>query len=139
MTAHHHKDLIAWQLADAFKREIFRLVKNSSPASRNLRYHDQIVNAASDVGKDIVEGFGRKAPLEFAKFLDYAVASLAEAEGRLTDGIQLSYFDENDCALAFRFAKRCFKASVELKKSQIRYAEQQKRERQTQRRRKRRI
>ena len=77
MTAHHHKDLIAWQLADAFKREIFRLVKNSSPASRNLRYHDQIVNAASDVGKDIVEGFGRKAPLEFAKFLDYAVASLA--------------------------------------------------------------
>ena len=124
MTVRHHKELFAWQTADGFKKEVHRLVTGSPAASRNFRYRDQILDASSDVDKDIVEGFRRKAPLEFAKFLDYALASLGEAEERLRDGIMWGYFTEADCSQAIRYAKRCLTASVRLKASQLRYAAQ---------------
>ena len=123
MTARHHTELFAWQLADSFKKEVLRLVRQSRAIRRHFRFRDQLIDATTDVDKDIVEGFRRKQPLEFARFLDYALASLAEAEERLRDGILLEYFVAGDCDQAFRFAKRCLKACVELKKSQIRYAE----------------
>jgi four helix bundle protein len=124
MPVRHHRELFAWQTADGFKREVHRLVTESPAARSNFRYRDQILDASSDVDKDIVEGFRRKAPLEFAKFLDYALASLGEAEERLQDGILRGYFSETDCSQAIRYAKRCLTASVRLKASQLRYAAQ---------------
>ena len=55
------------------------------------------------------------------RFLDYAAASLGEAEQRLQDGIQLSYFKAEDCTEAFKLARRCLTASIRLKQSQQRY------------------
>jgi four helix bundle protein len=121
MTARHHTELFAWQLADSFKKEVFRLVRQSQSVRQNYRFRDQLINASTDVDKDIVEGFRRKQPLEFARFLDYALSSLAEAEERLRDGILLDYFAAADCQSAFVFAKRCLTACVKLKESQIRF------------------
>ena len=116
----HFRDLIAWQLADAFKNEVFRLVRQSPQAGKDLRYRDQLVNAASAVSKDVVEGFLRRSPADFRRFLDYALGSLAEAELRVEDGIGLGYFAAEDCQTALRYAKRCLVAMIRLKQSQLR-------------------
>ena len=118
----HWEELITWQLADQFKQEVDRIVSASGAASRNYRYRDQILSASSDVSKDIAEGFLRKSPLAFAVFLDYALGSLGEAEGRLKDGVQRRYFSAAVCEDAFRLARRCFTATIRLKQSQVRYA-----------------
>jgi four helix bundle protein len=117
------RDFAAWQLADAFKQEVFRLVRHSVDASRDFKYRDQLRNAAAGITKHITEGYLRFSPLDFARFLDYAMGSIGEAERRLRDGVELGYFSESDSRDAFRFAKRCFVATLRLKQSQIRYAE----------------
>jgi len=116
--ARHYKELIAWQLAEQFKNEIFSLVQASARASTDRPYAEQLAGAASSVTSNIAEGFLRFAPGDFRRFLDYALGSLAEAEGRLADGIQLGYFDAASCEQAFRFAKRCLVATVRLRQCQ---------------------
>ena len=116
MAVSHYRELIAWQLADKFKREIKRLVESSPAASSNGRYRD-LLNAAASVGANLVEGFLRYSPGEFRKFIDCSPASLGEAEARLRDGILFGYFTEADCGTAFRLARRCLTASVRLKHS----------------------
>jgi four helix bundle protein len=118
MAVSHYRDLIAWQLADELKREIVRLLRTSRAASGNIRYRDQLLDAAASVVSNLVEGFLRYSPGEFRKFIDYSLASLGEAETRLGDGILFGYFSEAECATAFRLAKRCLTASVRLKHSQ---------------------
>lgn len=116
--ARHYKELIAWQLADQFKAEVFKLVRASQWASTDRPYAEQLTDAASSTAHNIAEGFLRFGPREFRRFLDYALGSLVEAEGRLEDGIQLGYFDRASCQTAFRLAKRCFVATLRLKRSQ---------------------
>jgi four helix bundle protein len=91
--ARHYKELIAWQLAQQFKTEVFALVQTSQRASNDRPYAEQLTGAASSVAHNIAEGFLRFGPREFRRFLDYALGSLGEAEGRLEGGIQLGYFD----------------------------------------------
>ena len=42
-------DLVAFQEAVAFKREIYTIVFTHAPANRNYRYRDQLFDAASGV------------------------------------------------------------------------------------------
>jgi len=114
----HFRDLIAWQLAESFKADVFRLVRESPRAAANQLFRDQLINAASAVGKDIAEGFLRCSPREFCRFIDYALGSLGEAELRLEDGIELDYFSAEDCQTARRYARRCLVAMIRLKQSQ---------------------
>ena len=118
MGVRHYKELIAWQLAEQFKIEVFGLVKASQRASDDRGFAEQLIGAAGSVTHNIAEGFLRFGGREFKRFLDYALGSLGEAEGRLSDGIQLGYFDAASCEVAFRFAKRCLVATVRLKRSQ---------------------
>ena len=121
-----YEDLFAWQLADQFKREVYRLVTGSRTASLNFRYRDQFLEASDAVSKDICEGFLRCSPRVFAGFLDYALGSLVEAERRLRDGLERGYFQEAECEQAFRLARRCFTATLRLKQSQVKYAVEKK-------------
>jgi len=121
------EDFIAWQLAEKFAKDVESLIAASPDAGRDYRYRDQLLSAATAVGKDIVEGFLRFSPLVFANFLDYALGSLGEAEGRLRDGVSRQYFSEERCRPMFLLARRCLTALVRLKQSQIRYARKQQR------------
>jgi four helix bundle protein len=87
MGVRRYRDLFAWQLAEAFKREVFELIRQSPSASRDFRYKTQLLDAASAVSKDIVEGFLRYSAAEFARFLDYALGSLGEGESRLAEAL----------------------------------------------------
>ena len=135
MTARRYEELFAWQLADAFKKEVFGILRRSEAARRDLKYRGQLVDSASAVAKDLAEGFRRKSPGDLMRFIDYAVGSLAEAKERLKDGTQLEYFPAEWCRDALRFAKRCDSASLSLKESQRVYLEQQQAEARRKRRR----
>jgi four helix bundle protein len=113
-----YRDLWAWQAAQAFKLEVFRLVRGSPPASTDLRYRSQILRATTSVTANIAEGFLRKSPNDFARFLGYAMGSVGEAEERLWDGIHLDYFTEAACAEAFRHARRCTATCARLRRTQ---------------------
>jgi four helix bundle protein len=123
------EDFAAWQLADAFKSEVFALLKGSPGAMRDRRFRYQLKDSASGPGKHITEGFYRFSPLDFCRFLDYALGSLREAERWIHDGIEFGYFPEEDCRRAFWFGERCFTATLRLKHSQERYAEKLRQER----------
>jgi four helix bundle protein len=118
MVVSHYRDLIAWQLAEQFQVEVVRLVRSSPEASKNIRYRDQVINSATSVTANIVEGFLRYSPGDFRRFIDYSLASLGETESRLRDGILLCYFSDPDCAEAFKLARRCLTACIRLKQSQ---------------------
>ena len=139
-----YQDLDTWKLTEAFKDEIHRIVLGSPEARHDLRYRGQILDAANRPSSDVAEGFMRFSPGDFARFLDYAVGSVAETERRLHDGIKVQYFPESRCREAFQLARRCTAAIISLKRSQVRYrAECRERDRearrqQTQRRRTRR-
>lgn len=108
-------------MADQFKSEVIRLLKSSPAAWSDLRYRSQLLDSASSVAANLVEGFRRYSPREFSRFIDYSMASLGEAEQRLRDGIELGYFGEDACKAAFRLARRCLTASIRLKHSQRRF------------------
>ena len=123
------EDFAAWQLAEAFKTEVFALLKGSTEAMRDVRFRYQLKNSAAAPPKHITEGFFRFSPLDFCRFLDYALGSLREAERWIHDGIEFGYFEEKQCRRAFWFGERCFTATLRLKHSQERYVERLKRER----------
>ena len=56
------EEFAAWQLADAFKSEVFALLKGSREAMRDRRFRYQLKNSASGPPKHITEGFVRFSP-----------------------------------------------------------------------------
>ena len=119
MVARRYQDLIAWQTAEGFKAELLRIVLASTRACADFDYKHQLFAAATSVPANIAEGFLRKSPGDFHRFLRISLGSLAEAEVRLRDGIALGYFTEQNCALAFRYGRRCAVASTRLAKTQL--------------------
>lgn len=100
-------DLIAFKVAREFKREVYALARASPGASGDSRFNSQLVSAASGVEANISEGFHRFSAGEFRQFIRYALASLAEADLRLKDGEDRSYFRPAQCAAAHQAAERC--------------------------------
>jgi four helix bundle protein len=115
-----YRELIAWQLAEEFKREVFRLLAANGRASRDWRFRDQLRSSSCSIGQNIVEGFLRHSAGDFARFLSFSIGSLGEAEGWLTNGVDLGYFDSADCEAAGRLARRAAVAITRLKQSQQR-------------------
>ena len=120
-TVKQYRELWAWQTGDRFKLQVFGLVRSSPEAFRNFKFRDQLREAARSVSANIAEGFLRYSPGDLMRFLDYALASLGEAELHLRDGILLGYFTPEACEPAFRLARRCATATVRLKQSQREY------------------
>jgi four helix bundle protein len=131
MGARTYAELTAWQLAEQFKREVFRLQATSASAGRDLRYRSQLLEAAAVVEKDVAEGFLRASPGDFARFLGFALGSLAEAELRLRDGVLLGYFTDAACAESLQLAKRTSVALSRLRLSQFAAARRPARPRRT--------
>jgi four helix bundle protein len=102
---------IAYQLAQAFKREVYRLIDGSKGATRDFKFRDQLRDSASGVPRNIGEGFARFGAAEVAHFVNIALGSLAESRVNLVDGIDRRYFTQAGCAGAFLLAKRCDKAT----------------------------
>ena len=111
------EDLVVFQLSSEFKREVYRIVQSSPTATADRRYKDQLFEAASGVEASIDEGWHRYVASEFAQFLRYARASLAEAKRRLRDGVDRGHFSDAQCRNACVLADRCNAAIMNLHKS----------------------
>jgi four helix bundle protein len=109
--ARRYEDLEVWQLADELKREVYALV-NVGPATRDFKFRDQIRDSSASTTKNIAEGFGRFNPGEFARFMEFAVASAMETRDSLKDGIDREYFIPERVATAQRLAERTIRCST---------------------------
>src|SRR3954466_6494904 len=87
------RELLCWQLANQLKCEVFDWLQ-ASPAARDFRYRDQILDSSRSAPANISEGFGLFRPRQFANFLGYACGSLQETRNHLIDAKDSKYIDD---------------------------------------------
>jgi four helix bundle protein len=112
MTVNRLEDLHAFQLARAFKRAVYAIVKANAEAHRDWRYRDQLFDAVLSGPANIAEGFSRGSAGEKAQFFLYALGSMREARVRLEDGLERGYFTADRCREAFTLCDRAIGATV---------------------------
>jgi four helix bundle protein len=117
MAVRRLEDLIAYQLSETFKREIYALVRRHPAAQKDFRFRDQLFQAASGPPSHLAEGFGRRTPRDFILFLSYARGSLSEALTRLTDGVDRGHYTDEDARAAATLGRRAAAAVAALQRS----------------------
>ncbi len=120
------EDLVAYQLAVEFKLSVYRLIREHQAAQRDLRYCDQLREAASSVEANLAEGWRRYVARDMAQFVRYSLASLEEAKVRVRDGVHRGHFADRDCADTLTLGDRCGAATMALLKSLLALAKRNK-------------
>jgi four helix bundle protein len=113
MVARTFEELEAWRLADALKREVYRLIAKG-PVSRDFAFCTQIRQSAASIPRNIAEGFGRFRPRPFGQFVDVAIGSATETLDALKDGMDRGHFVHADVAHAIDLARRTIRVSTRL-------------------------
>jgi four helix bundle protein len=93
MIARRFEDLRSWQLARAFKLAVYQLIV-VPPLSNDERLVGQLREAARSAVSHVSEGFGRFDPLDFARFVKMARASLVECKNHLVDAVDSGLISE---------------------------------------------
>ena len=93
MPIRHFRELIAWQLADAFETEVTHLVLKSATASRDFKYRSELLDALTGVPANIAEGFKKRGRADKVRFLNIAQGSLEECRYYLILAKDLNYGD----------------------------------------------
>ena len=122
MGAKRIEDLVTYQFAVEFRDEVQRLLRDSPTGARDFRFAAQLRDSASGVASTVTEGFHRRRPAEFAQFLRYSGASLAEARNWIQDGIGRGHWTAQDAGTALAWHDRCRQAIEALRASQARRA-----------------
>ncbi len=94
-TVEKFEDLIAWQRARSLANCIYRATKRGTFA-RDFGLSDQIRRAAVSVMSNIAEGFERRSPADFHRFLVVAKASCAEVRSQLYVALDAEYLPKGD-------------------------------------------
>ena len=88
-------DLRAWQACVHYKRAVYRLSERE-PIASDVRRRGQLEDSVCGPPGHIAEGFGRFNPLDFARFVVMARASLMESQNHLLDVVDLGYISEQE-------------------------------------------
>lgn len=115
MGVHRIEDVVAWQLADEFKRSVYRIIRDHPAAAGDGRYSDHLRSSAVSASMSIAEGFYRFSARDFARHVTIALASLSEATLWLKEGVDRGYFTARRCDEAFMLAKRCRLATLKCR------------------------
>jgi four helix bundle protein len=113
MVARTFEDLDAWRLADALKKEVYRLIA-TGPAAHDFGFCTQIRRSTASIPRNIAEGFGRFRPRLFAQFVDVAIGSATETLDALQDGVDRGHFIAAEIAYALELARRTIGALKRL-------------------------
>jgi four helix bundle protein len=104
MGARRFRDVIAWQLARALRRELRTIWQKPSVAS-DFKLSNQLRDAARSVTANIAEGFPC-SHAEFARFLQISYRSLEEIEDRLIEVVDDELVTLDETRKAFNLKKR---------------------------------
>jgi four helix bundle protein len=113
------QSLVVWQLARDYKRELYALASRP-PACLDRPFADHLRKTAASVELNVVEGYHRGTPRDFARFLVIALASLAESRAQLDDGLDRRHFVADDLTRARLLARRAAPALMSLRRSVLR-------------------
>jgi four helix bundle protein len=110
-TAKRLEDLVAWQLAEALKEEVFRLTREERVV-RDKWFCDQIQRSARSATANIAEGFGRYDPKPNANFVSIAKGSLEETRNHIYDGFRRNHFDIEQRDALLKLTRRALVATT---------------------------
>jgi four helix bundle protein len=97
-TVNRFEDLVAWQKARVFAREIY-IASQTGRFARDFGLAGQIQRAASSIMFNIAEGFERGGRAEFHQFLSIAKGSCAEVRSQLYLALDIGYITEEQFTL----------------------------------------
>lgn len=92
-----HRELVAWQKADAVRRRMLELLATPAVA-RDFDFRNQAQSAANSSCRNIAEGFYRHRHKEFAHFVNISRASLGELLDSLDEAQVKKYLTPNEHA-----------------------------------------
>ena len=116
-----HRGLIAWQLANQYKKAVYALVRRP-PAALDRAFAEHLRRTAVSIELNIVEGAHRPGARDFARFLAIARGSLAEAEAQIDDGLDRGHFIAADLTAVRALARRAGAAIDGLRRAVLRRA-----------------
>jgi four helix bundle protein len=94
MSAKKFRELRAWQAAYGFKVRVYELIEQG-PIAHDERLSTQLREGAASAPSQISEGFGRFDPLDFARFVKMARASILECQNHLQDAVARRHITEH--------------------------------------------
>ena len=107
------EEVDAWKLGRELTRRVYECTRGREFA-RDFGLRDQIQRAAVPVTSNIAEGFERRSPAEFARFLLIARGSAGEVRSQLYAALDLGYIDQTTFDDLYRLASRISKATNAL-------------------------
>ena len=94
MVAKHYWELDAWQTVRSFKLGIYNLV-DREPLASDVKLRNQMRESVASAQSHIAEGFGRFDPLDNARFVKMARASMLECHNHLGDAVDRKWITED--------------------------------------------
>jgi len=88
--ARDFRGLIVWQLADRLQTETQALIEHRGWKT-DFQLHDESDKTASQIKRNIAEGFRRPSHADFARFLEYSFSSLGELRALYDDAYKKKY------------------------------------------------
>jgi four helix bundle protein len=89
------RKLRVWHAAQTLAIDAHRISRRVRGAN-TIALRDQLTRAAMSVPANIVEGSAHTSPREFARFVQYALASASELEGHMQLARDLQFISEQD-------------------------------------------
>jgi four helix bundle protein len=113
--AKHFSDLDCWKLSNELKVSIYAILRRPHVVG-DLRFVDDVRDAAASAPRNIAEGFGRRSHREFAHFLDIARGSLHECQNHLNDAVDRGYIEPAECEALLTLSRRAAGATAALQR-----------------------
>src|SRR5262249_17079848 len=115
MGVRRYRDLECWQLANELKNRVYAICRRDHVA-KDIKFYDQVRDSARGGPRAIAEGFGRFRPKDFARYLEYARASLIETQNHIGDALDLAYTTQTEHDELVALADRAIGKTTNLHK-----------------------
>ena len=93
-SVNRYRELTVWQKSMKFVADIYKLTQNF-PEIEKFGLTSQIRRSAVSIPSNIAEGFGRRLPKEFIRFLRISISSLFELQAQLKICKSINLTDPN--------------------------------------------
>jgi four helix bundle protein len=113
MVARRYGELVAWQLANELKQQVYALVE-SAKTRDDRKFFDQIKDSAASAPRNLAEGFGCYRHPDFARYTRVAKASLVETQNHLDDGVDRRHWSPQQSKPLQDLADRAIGACARL-------------------------